>query len=199
MNSCAILVFVRYKATSEGDTRGAGGSSPPTLAPRLSCLSPASKKRRGSDFQPLASSTPTAPAVSRDSAALAQDSTTAVGCVEFYGSPPTNRVHDTESHGGNDAAATATEMAAREISMSVTPTALSWALLSLLADGGTGGEGWGGGHGSGGGGQRGQGHLLPRSRDKYPTPVRGGMCSGLGNGTGGGGEEVGSEICPCNG
>lgn len=63
----------------------------------------------------------------------------------------------------------ASEIAAQEIALSVTPTALPWALVSLLADGGVGGGGIDGSSGMAG---RGQGHLLPRSRDRYPTPVR---------------------------
>lgn len=78
--------------------------------------------------------------------------------------------------GMGEAAKAAAEKAAQAITMSVTPTALSWALVSLLADGGGGmPEGSGGGGEGEGGRKRGQGHLLPRSRDKYPTPVsRGG-------------------------
>lgn len=69
----------------------------------------------------------------------------------------------------------AAETAAREIACSVTPTALSWGLVSLLADGGIslGSSRAAGAYGMAEQGRRGQGHLLPRSREKYPTPVRG--------------------------
>jgi len=63
----------------------------------------------------------------------------------------------------------ATKIAAQEIALSLTPTALSWALVPLLADGGM--DGQHGDEGGPGGKGRGQGHLLPRSREKYPTPV----------------------------
>lgn len=68
----------------------------------------------------------------------------------------------------------AAETSAREIACSVTPTALSWAIVSLLADGGVplGSGGAAGGDRIARQGRRGQGHLLPRSREKYPTPVR---------------------------
>lgn len=77
-----------------------------------------------------------------------------------------------EPRGFNAAAASVaatSAIAAHEIAVSVTPTALSWALVSLLADGGAGAEGGGGSRVVG---AREQGHLLPRSRDTYPTPVR---------------------------
>ncbi|CBN78413.1 hypothetical protein Esi_0113_0052 [Ectocarpus siliculosus] len=61
----------------------------------------------------------------------------------------------------------AMEVAAHEIALSATPTALSWAVVALLADGGGRVRG---GDFVGGVGGREQGHLLPRSRDKYPTP-----------------------------
>ncbi|CAM9594028.1 unnamed protein product [Ectocarpus sp. 8 AP-2014] len=68
----------------------------------------------------------------------------------------------------------AMEVAAHEIALSATPTALSWAVVALLADGGGTVRGR---NFVGGVGGRGQGHLLPRSRDKYPTPGTPGMNS----------------------
>ncbi|CAM9766825.1 unnamed protein product, partial [Ectocarpus fasciculatus] len=87
-------------------------------------------------------------------------------------SKPPSPPRETGSSAASKPSAAAMEVAAHEIALSATPTALSWAVVSLLADGGgrvEGGDRVGGG-GVGGTKGRGQGHLLPRSRDKYPTP-----------------------------
>ncbi|CAM9335372.1 unnamed protein product, partial [Ectocarpus sp. 13 AM-2016] len=135
----------RYKATSDSDAL-LPRSPPPGHAGRSS-----NKKTRTS------------------SAAFGGGSSSNISYGDSSSKPP-----GTPRGAGSSAASkpgtAAMKLAAHEIVLSATPTALSWAVVALLADGGgrvSGGDFVGGVGGTKG---RGQGHLLPRSRDKYPTP-----------------------------
>ncbi|CBJ48933.1 conserved unknown protein [Ectocarpus siliculosus] len=135
----------RYKATSDSEALMPRSSSP-GHAGRSS-----SKKRRTS---------PSASGGGSSSNTIDGDSS----------SKPPGTPRGTGSSAASKPGAAAMEVAAHEIALSATPTALSWAVVALLADGGGrvgGGDCVGGVSGTKG---RGQGHLLPRSRDKYPTP-----------------------------
>eukprot|EP00904_Undaria_pinnatifida_P007944 jgi/Undpi1/427/HiC_scaffold_1.g00423.m1 len=157
----------RYKATSESDA-----STP--------CNTASGKKRRTSPTPTPQFAAAAASTTSHAAGGGGRGHANLQAGSSFSSSPrtpsragsasarPTEAVVGT---GMGEAAKAAAEKAAQAITMSVTPTALSWALVSLLADGGGGmPEGSGGGGEGEGGRKRGQGHLLPRSRDKYPTP-----------------------------
>lgn len=173
----------RYKATSENDgslpCNGDIGFSRPRLVMTSDPpLPPATKKLRSS---PSVSSLESASRKINSAASgsfAAPGNNAAAGVASKIspapGSPYPSSTPPPLPSSGEAPPTTATEVAAREIALSLTPTALSWALVSLLADGGTGGGGSSGDGGSfvGRAGGRGQGHLLPRSRDKYPTSVR---------------------------
>ncbi|CAB1104980.1 unnamed protein product [Ectocarpus sp. CCAP 1310/34] len=141
-------LICRYKATSDSDALMPRSSSPGHAG------RPSSKKPRTS------------------SAASGGGSSSNTRDGDSSSKPP-GTPRGTGSSAASKFGAAAMEVAAHEIVLSATPTALSWAVVSLLADGGgrVRGEYFVGGVGGTKG--RGQGHLLPRSRDKYPTPVRG--------------------------
>lgn len=164
----------RYKATSDDDALLSRNQSPP----------PSNNKRRrvvGTSAAAAADGTgaaATAAPGSSSSRKVPSPTSPNAGAVASQGEEESSISSSESTRGGGDCIVTPTvamEVAAHEIALSATPTALSWALVSLLADGG----GMGSSNiGASGGGEakrrRGQGHLLPRSRDKYPTPVRGG-------------------------
>lgn len=162
--------FTRFKATSESDT-----SLPPNGGQRRRrAASPAqtSSKKRRTDAP--ASSGSENPASLKDNAPTGGvgDESSRSKTSRAGNSVLPRSSSSSSSKSATHGATAAMEVAAHEIARSATPSALSWALLSLLADGGVRAES--GADGFAGTRRRGQGHLLPRSRDKYPTPVRSG-------------------------
>lgn len=171
----------RYKATSEnGNTPLPPNPSPGNAGQRVRrAASPAqSARKRRRTGAPDPDGDSDSPAPLDDGASTgglagerSGSKTPRSGSRENTGAPgPSASSHSKPPAADGDSADFALEVAAREIARSATPTALSWALLSLLADGGVGAGS--GADGFAGPARRGQGHLLPRSRDKYPTPVR---------------------------
>ncbi|CAM9899164.1 unnamed protein product [Pylaiella littoralis] len=191
----------RYKATREIDasmlcnSSSSASSAGDNACPRRTRTSPAPTKSSKKQRRVGNSPTPSSPTLNTTVAAAASDSSPAPHAALAGGRPSVskNAPHDTNTReknaatspvsnsksagpaGGKSAgsnALNATEIVAREIALSATPTALSWALVSLLADGGArvGLEDGGARQAVGGAKPRGQGHLLPRSREKYPTP-----------------------------
>lgn len=161
-----VMRFHRYKVTSEIDTsfprklleEGSASSLPVFMDIRTA--------RHSTIVTPSPLSTP-----SPAEAAVAYPSPARKKRRHAVSDHPTHSAHKIAIDPASPGAVA--EMAAREMACSVTPTALSWALLSLLADGGVGTKRSGvvcGEHNTGSG--RRQGHLLPRSRDRYPMPVR---------------------------
>ncbi|CAM9111034.1 unnamed protein product [Scytosiphon promiscuus] len=170
----------RYKATSDGNALLSQDPGP----------APSSNKRRRTGHAVTAAigaATGTAPSPGAGVPVSKRNQESSFSSFEYATTAPRNAAPPALAPPptplpvkGRDAIVTPTvamEVAAHEIALSATPTALSWALVSLLADGGSGlsrGESSGRGMGGGGAGEmrrrRGQGHLLPRSRDKYPTP-----------------------------
>eukprot|EP00752_Nemacystus_decipiens_P012462 g11038.t2 len=142
----------RYKVTSESDA--SPGNAGQRRRRGTSPAATTSKKRRTDPPSSSGSEQSTGGGVADESSSSKHGDT----------APPGG-----SSSSSNNSATVAMEVAAKEIALSATPTALSWALVSLLADGGVGAGS--GAEGFLGARIRGQGHLLPRSRDKYPTPV----------------------------